>query len=214
MPSEPSSFREGDLTKEGESCMKKMSLKKFVVIGMFSSIAYILSLLNFPFPGFPTFLKVDFSDVPALLAAIIFGPVAGIIVELMKNILDYAMTGSETGIPIGHMANFLSGVAFILPSYFIYKWTATKKGLVAGMAVATVFMAIFMSVMNYVIILPAYTVFAGWEAMSGAQLREMIVLGILPFNIIKGILVAIVTILLFNKLQAWLLKLTPAKSEI
>ncbi|MGN1401199.1 MAG: ECF transporter S component [Bacillus sp. (in: firmicutes)] len=194
--------------------MKKMSLKKFVVLGMFSSIAYILMMLNFPFPGFPTFLKVDFSDVPALLAAIIYGPIAGIIVELMKNILDYAMTGSETGIPIGHLANFVTGVSFILPAYFIYKLTASKKGLAAGLAVSTVFTAIFMSVMNYYVILPAYTIFAGWGAMSGSEIKQMVTLGVLPFNLIKGALIMVVFLLLFSKLQVWIQKMTPVENRI
>ena len=68
--------------------MQSKKLKKFVAIGMFSSISYILMLLNFPFPGFPPYLNIDFSDIPALLAAIIFGPAAAILVELLKNLLD------------------------------------------------------------------------------------------------------------------------------
>ena len=100
--------------------MKKQDLKMFVGIGMFGSIAFILMLLNFPLPPFPSFLNVDLSDVPALLAAIIFGPVAGILVELVKNVLDFVITGSETGIPIGHIANFVAGVTFVLTTYYIY----------------------------------------------------------------------------------------------
>ena len=107
--------------------MKQGNLRKFVAIGMFSGIAYILSLLSFPFPGFPPFLTVDFSDIPAAIGAIVFGPIAGITIELLKNILDYAMTGSESGVPIGHIANFIAGIAYVLPTYYIYKKSALKK---------------------------------------------------------------------------------------
>ncbi|MFS0781344.1 ECF transporter S component [Bacillus sp. 1P06AnD] len=189
--------------------MKDKNLKKFVAIAMFSSIAYILMLLNFPMPGFPPFLNIDFSDIPALLAAVIFGPLAGIVVELIKNILDYAMTGSETGIPIGHMANFIAGVAFVLPSYYIYNKFTNKKGLVVGLSVATIFMAVLMAMLNYFVILPAYTVFAHWDVMSSAETRSLVTTAILPFNIIKGILMTCITLLLFGKLQSWLAKISP-----
>ena len=88
--------------------MKKFSVKALVAIGMLSSISYVLMLLNFPLPPFPNFLMIDFSDIPALIAALIFGPVAGILVELFKNILDYFMTGSATGVPVGNIANFVA----------------------------------------------------------------------------------------------------------
>lgn len=188
--------------------MKDQKVRKFVVIGMFSSIAYVLMLLNFPFPGFPAFLNVDFSDIPALIAAIIFGPVAGIVVELMKNILDYAMTGSEVGVPIGHFANFIAGVAYILPVYYIYKKTSSKKGLVVGLVTGTVVMAVFMAIMNYLIILPAYTFFMNWDM---GDTKTLVTTAILPFNLIKGVLITAVFLLLFSRLQGWITKLVPAK---
>lgn len=189
--------------------MKDQKVKKFVVIGMFSSIAYVLMLLNFPLPPFPTFLNIDFSDIPALIAAIIYGPMAGIVVELMKNILDYAMTGSEVGVPIGHFANFIAGIAYILPVYYIYKKTASKKGLVVGLATGTVVMAVFMAVMNYLIILPAYTFFMNWD-MGDA--KTVVTTAILPFNLLKGVMMTVIFYLLFGRLQGWLTKLTPAKA--
>jgi len=75
-----------DPTK-GEKNMKKMKVKALVSIAMLSSIAYILMLLNFPIPPFPNFLKIDFSDIPALIGTLIFGPMAGVLIELFKNIV-------------------------------------------------------------------------------------------------------------------------------
>ncbi|WP_449620181.1 ECF transporter S component [Robertmurraya sp. Marseille-Q9965] len=184
--------------------MKSFNVKALVSIGMLSSIGFVLMLLNFPLPPFPKFLMVDFSDIPALIAALIFGPVAGILVELFKNILDYVITSSETGIPVGHLSNFIAGILFVVPTYYIYEKLKTKKGMKYALVAGTVIMAIVMSVLNYFVFLPAYTLFMGFPAMSGAETRQMIVAGILPFNIVKGIIISIVFILLFSRMSTWI----------
>ena len=194
-----------DPTK-GERKMKKMKVKALVAIAMLSSIAYILMLLNFPIPPFPNFLKIDFSDIPALIGALIFGPIAGILIELIKNILDYFMTGSETGVPVGHFANFISGLVFILPTYYIYKKLKTKNGMTLALVVGTCLMAVIMSVLNYFVLLPAYTFFLNMPVMSGPETRQYIVAGVLPFNIIKGIAMSLVFMLLFKKMKPWINK--------
>jgi riboflavin transporter FmnP len=184
--------------------MKKFSVKALVSIGMLSSISYVLMLLNFPLPPFPKFLMVDFSDLPALIAALIFGPAAGILVELLKNMLDYFMTGSETGVPVGHVANFVAGVLFILPTYYIYQKLKSTKGMTFALVAGTISMAILMSVLNYFVFLPAYTLFLNMPAMSGPEARQMIVAGILPFNFVKGLLVSIVFMLIFSRMKTWI----------
>lgn len=184
--------------------MKKYGVKAFVTIGMLSSIAFVLMLLNFPIPPFPKFLMVDFSDIPALIAALIFGPAAGVLVELFKNLLDYILTSSETGIPVGHLSNFVAGILFVLPTYYIYEKLKSKKGMTFALITGTVIMATVMSILNYLIILPAYTLFMGFPAMSGEETRQMIVAGILPFNIVKGILISVVFMLLFVRMNTWI----------
>ncbi|WP_423407268.1 ECF transporter S component [Heyndrickxia sp. MSNUG] len=184
--------------------MKKFSVKAMVSIGMLSSISYVLMLLNFPLPPFPKFLMVDFSDIPALIAALIFGPAAGILVELLKNMLDYFMTGSETGVPVGHVANFVAGVLFILPTNYLYQRLKTTKGMTFALVAGTVSMAILMSVLNYFVFLPAYTLFLNMPAMSGPETKQLIVAGILPFNIVKGILMSIVFMLMFTRMKTWI----------
>jgi riboflavin transporter len=192
--------------------MKKMNVRALVSIGMLSSIAYVLMLLNFPLPPFPNFLMIDFSDVPALIAALIFGPVAGVLVELFKNILDYFMTGSATGVPVGNVANFIAGVIFILPTYYLYQRLKTRKGLSFALVIGTLTMGIIMSVLNYYIILPAYTFFLNFPAMSAPETRQLVVSGILPFNIIKGLIVSIIFMLLFTRMHTWIIKQTMIKS--
>ncbi|GGG17154.1 riboflavin transporter [Lysinibacillus alkalisoli] len=185
---------------------KKNRTKYFVTIGMLSSIAFVLHLLNFPIPPFPPFLRVDFSDMPALLAVITMGPGAGILIELFKNVLDWLFTGTETGVPVGHIANFTTGVLFILPVYAVFNRFKTVRGLVAGLALGTVVMAVGMSFLNYAVFLPMYTYFLGMEKVVGNDLYAMIVKGILPFNIVKGIIVTCIMVVLFNMMNKWIVQ--------
>ncbi|MFJ7732523.1 ECF transporter S component [Lysinibacillus sp. NPDC097231] len=184
--------------------MNSLRLRYFINIGVLSSISIVLMLFNFPLPPFPSFLQVDFSDVPALLAAMTMGPVAGILVELLKNILDWLLSGSMTGVPVGHLANFTTGVLFIIPVYFFYSKIQSGKGLIIGLLAGTVSMAVGMSLLNYVLFLPMYTLFLGMEPVKGDALKDMIVLGILPFNLVKGVIVMIVTMIVFRNIRAWM----------
>jgi riboflavin transporter len=192
--------------------MKKLSVRTVVGVGMLSSISYILMLLNFPIPPFPNFLLIDFSDIPALLATLIFGPLAGILVEFFKNVLNYFMTGSATGVPVGHVANFIAGISFILPTYYLYNKLKTYKGMLFSLVISSIIMAIIMSVLNYYIILPAYTFFLHFPAMSEPATRKLVVTGILPFNIIKGVFMSIFFMLLFTRMQKWISKQRVLKS--
>ncbi|AIE60584.1 ECF transporter S component [Bacillus methanolicus] len=184
--------------------MKKRNTKTLVTVGMLSTIAYVLMLLNFPIPPFPSFLLIDFSDIPALIASLVFGPVAGIFVELIKNILDYFMKGSPTGVPVGHIANFAAGIIFILPTWYVYTKLKTKKGMTIALVTGTIVMAVLMSILNYFVILPAYTFFLNAPAMSSPEMRQLVVTAILPFNIVKGLLLSIVFMLIFSRLQSWI----------
>ncbi|MBM7610443.1 riboflavin transporter FmnP [Lysinibacillus composti] len=178
-----------------------LKLRSFITIAMLSSISFILMLLNFPLPGFPAFLMIDFSDVPALIATLTMGPVAGILVELFKNILEWLFAGAPTGIPVGQMANFATGVLFILPVYYVFKKLPNLKGLIYGIIVGTFTMSIGMSILNFAVFLPMYTYLLGWGTFD---MKETIVLGILPFNIVKGILLLVVGIILFRTMKTWI----------
>lgn len=177
-------------------------LLKLIILALFGTISMILMFLNFPLPFLPQYLKVDFSDVPALLAAILFTPIAGIIVEALKNGLYLIYTGAAD--PIGVVANFFAGALFILPVAFIYHKFKSTKSLVSGMVTGAVIMALGMGVLNYFIILPAYSWFMGWETMS-AQVKWITILaGILPFNVLKGIIAGTLFVLLFIKMKPWI----------
>ncbi len=196
---------EVDLQEKGESRMnQRVRIKKMVTVGMLSGISYLLMWLSFPLPLLPPYLSVDFSDVPALLAAILFGPVAGITVEAIKNLLHYMVQGSMTGVPVGQLANFTAGVLFILPTYYIFKKIRTTKGLGIGLAAGTISMAVIMSILNYYIFLPAFAFFLNIDSGSTSVVIKSIVYGILPFNIIKGLIVTLLFLLLYKKLSFWL----------
>ncbi|WP_313430612.1 ECF transporter S component [Siminovitchia terrae] len=184
--------------------MKKFNTRSFVAIGMLSSLSFVLMLIKFPIPPFPAYLTVDFSDIPALIAALMFGPLAAIIVELIKNILDYLMIGSEAGIPIGNFSNFLAGTMFVLPTYYVFKKLKIKWGLAVSLIVGSIFMAVFMSVLNCVAILPAYIILLGWDPMSTSDLRQLVVAAILPFNIIKGLIVTLIFLLVYSRMRNWI----------
>ncbi|AST92286.1 riboflavin transporter FmnP [Sutcliffiella cohnii] len=192
--------------RERNNVKREKSVKKFVLIGMLSGIAYVLMFLSFPIPPLPAYLSVDFSDIPAIIASFIFGPVAGITVIAIKNLLNYLAQGSMTGIPIGQFANFTAGVLFVLPTYFVFNKVRSMKGLAVGLVAGTFSMAVFMSILNYFVFLPAYTIFMGWPAEPSSIVIQSIVYGVLPFNIIKGILVGVIFALLYKKLSHWLTK--------
>ena len=176
-------------------------LRMFVTIAMLSSISFILMLFNFPLPGFPNFLIIDFSDVPALIAAITMGPVAAIAVEFIKNVLDWIYQGSQTGVPVGHLANFSSALLFILPVAAIYKKIPTFKGLVAGLVTGTITMSVGMAFLNFVAFLPMYGYFMNFHVDN---MLNMAVVAILPFNILKGIMIITLSVLLCRSLQRWI----------
>ena len=140
--------------------MNNKKLRRMILIAMLGSIATVLMQFNFPLPALPGFLKIDFGEIPAVLAIMTMGPVAGIAVELIKNILHWFYVGSPTGVPVGEIANFATGILFIMPIYFIFNKFRTSKGLTTGGLIAgTVSMAVGMSVLNYLLFLPMYTYF-------------------------------------------------------
>ncbi|GIO24934.1 ECF transporter S component [Oceanobacillus sp. J11TS1] len=181
---------------------KKNQLLKLIILALLSTISLVLFFLNFPLPFLPTpYLKVDFSDVPALIASLIFSPMAGVLVVGFKNLLYLAVSGS--GEPIGVLSNFIAGLMIVLPVSMIYHRVKGLKGLITGLVAGTVIMAVGMSILNYYFILPAYGWFMGWE-MSEQMKRIAVVGGVLPFNLIKGVFIGILFIPLFTKLQSWI----------
>ncbi|WOV85998.1 ECF transporter S component [Sporosarcina oncorhynchi] len=184
--------------------MNNKKLRKMILIAMLGSISTVLMQLNFPLPAMPVFLKVDFSEIPAVIAIMTMGPLAGISVELLKNLLHWFLSGSPTGVPVGEIANFVTGVLFIMPIYFIFNKIRSAKGLTAGLVAGTATMAIGMSVLNYLVFLPMYVYFLNMPPYEGVALFNVVVLGILPFNLIKGVMLMVISLLLYKSMSKWI----------
>ncbi|SDW65138.1 Riboflavin transporter FmnP [Marininema mesophilum] len=179
---------------------KQGSTMKLTTVSILAGIAFLMQYLNFPLPMFPPFLKVDFSELPALAAGLVFGPLTGILVEFLKNLLHYLFSGSETGIPIGQMANFLAGSIFVVTTVLITRRIQGIKGLIVGFTAASLLMAVIMSVANYWVILPAYTILLNMP-IQGHGKSSLVLYGIGPFNLVKGVLTALVFIPLYERIK-------------
>lgn len=181
-----------------------------VKIAMLAGLGTVLMLLDFPLPIFPSFLKFDLSDAPAVIGAFAMGPAAGVMIELVKNILKL-MVRTNTG-GVGEVANFLVGTAYVLPLALVYKKWPTKKGVVCGSVLATFSGAIIAGLLNYFVLIPAYAVILGYpvDAFVGiaakinsavVDLRTLVVFAVVPFNLVKGVVVTLSGLGLFKVLQ-------------
>ena len=128
------------LTNADAKIQPKLGVKALVQIGMLSAIAIILMMFEIPLPFAPTFYKIDLSEVPVLVGCFAMGPMAGVLVELVKILLNFVMTGTSTA-GVGEIANFIIGCSFCVPAGLIYRKNRTRKSALIGMAAGTVFMA-------------------------------------------------------------------------
>src|SRR5690625_3635964 len=186
---------------KGKILLHKSKLLRLIIIALLGTISLLLFFIKFPLPILPAYLKIDFGDIPAMLAGLIFSPLAGVMVVAIKNILYFAVSGSAD--PIGVSASFLAVVLFVLPVSIIYHRYKGIKSIVSGLITGTIIMAIGMSVLNYFIILPAYGWFMGWDVNEQFKWIS-VVAGILPFNIIKGIIVGLLFVPLFIRMRSWI----------
>ena len=179
--------------------------KQIVIIGMLSALSYILMLIHFPVK-YMGFLEIEFSDIPAIVASLSFGPGTGILIEFIKNLIK-AITASTTG-GSGEIANFIVSVGYVLPLGLIFHKTKTKYKTLLACTVGTICMVLTGIVINYFITVPLYAaLFGGEEAVIGAcasvipaikNIGKVVILGITPFNIVKGILISVLGVLCYK----------------
>ncbi len=190
--------------------MRDEKLIKLIKISLLAVMAFLLMYIEVPLPIFPEFLKIDISDLPALLGAFALGPIAGVVIELFKNIL-HGMLASKTAF-IGELANFLVGSCLILVSGLIYKARKSKGGAIAGLLIGVVCMSIFASILNYFVILPLYEKVLGFPiaAVVGMgskinnnikDLNSFVIWMIIPFNFLKGIVISAMTLALYKRVS-------------
>lgn len=169
----------------------KMDVRYITRVGILSAIAFLIMLLEIPIlpPPFD-FLKIDFSDSVALFGGVALGPLAAVFIELLKNLLNLMLHSTTGG--IGELANFIVGVAFVIPSAIIYRKINNQKGLLLGMLVGAFSMLVIALVSNYFIFLPL------WGIAEHSQKIAYIKNGLLPFNTIKAVAATIVGYIVFN----------------
>lgn len=181
------------LKKEG-FMMKTSKTRMYVAIGIFSAIAFVLqvigSVMGLKVAGF---LEIEISDLPALVMTFAYGPIAGVFTEFIKNLLHCSMT--STGF-VGELANFVMNGTLCAVAGLIYRYNKTRKGAVIALVCATVAMAIAGILANLFIMLPLYMP----SAPFGVKLN--LVLGtILPFNLVRGIALSVITFFIYKKLS-------------
>ncbi|KAF1301079.1 ECF transporter S component [Enterococcus saccharolyticus] len=188
--------------------MKNSKVQKMVSMALFAAMGLVLQYVAFPvMPMFP-FLKIDFSDIPVMLSMFLFGPLAGIITALIRSILHALTTGLSAPNLVGDVASFLATTVFTLPMYYFFRKDSKLKNKILGTASGILSMSVVMSIANYFVITPLYLMFFNMTADTYLQmsLAKYVVIGILPFNLIKGGIVSVVFLLLHAKLLPWLSK--------
>lgn len=182
--------------------------RKAVLTGAFSALAFILMLLEFPLPFIiPDFIKLDFSELPALICAFAAGPLWGGAVCLIKNLLH--LTVSTTG-GVGELANFILGAAFVIPAGIMYKKTHSKKGALISVLASSVIGAVVSLPINYFITYPFYTNFMPLDAILAAyrvfvpsinSLIQALAIFNMPFTFVKFLIDSAVTFLIYKRIS-------------
>lgn len=188
-----------------------LSTRKIAVIGMFSAISGILMTLEIPVPFAPPFYKLDFSELPALIGAFAFGPVAGLMIEFCKVLLKLLLKGTTTAF-VGDFANFAVGCSFLLPASIYYLFHKNKKSAMLGAAMGTVIMTVFGTAFNAIYLLPKFSDIYGLPlpeiiemgaAVNPAinSVTTLVIFAVAPLNVIKGGAVSVITLLIYKKLS-------------
>lgn len=192
---------------------KPSRTRVLALTGVMAAISAILMQFQLSIPIMPNFLKLDISDFPALIAGYAYGPMAGIWVCLVKNVIHITMT--TTG-GVGELSNFILGVCFVLPSAIIYRiGKKTKKSAFIGAIVGTVFMAVMGVFSNYYIIYPLYyyvmgltteTIMNMYQAKmpSVSDLWQALAIFNFPLTLAKGAICTVITFLTYKYISPML----------
>lgn len=187
---------------------KENSVRFITMTGLLSALAFVLMMLDFSVPFLiPSFIKLDFSEFPALIATFALGPVSGVLVCLFKNLVHLAMT--TTG-GVGELCNFLLGAAFVLPAGIIYRFHKNRRGALVGSLVGAALMAAISLPLNYFVTYPLYSKFLPIEAIIG--MYQAIMPGVnglfacllifnVPFTLVKGLLDTLLTFLIYKHIS-------------
>lgn len=196
-------------------CMKQRrqlsTARRVSYVAVFSAIAAILMFLEIPLFFAPSFYKIDLSELPVLICAFYMGPVSGVVCELLKILLKLLLKGTSTAY-VGDFANFLVGCAFVLPAAVLYPLHKSRRGAIFALAVGTVSLTVFGSLFNAWYLIPRFAELYGMplDAIIGMgtivnsaihDLPTLVLFAVVPFNLLKGALVSLLTFLLYKRIE-------------
>lgn len=189
-------------------------VRYIAMTGILSALSTVLMMLSFSVPFMPSFIKLDFSELPALIAAYSMGPIYGVLVCLIKNLINLPMT--TTG-GIGELANFLLGCCFVLPAGLAYYIKKNRLSAFYSAFCGSIIMATVGLPINYFVTYPVYTKFMPVERIiemytaifpkvaniiPGADpLLNCLLIFNLPFTFLKGVLITLITFLIYKKIS-------------
>lgn len=196
---------------QNEIKQNKLTTKTITVVAMLGALSAILMILEFKIPLAPTFVAMDFSDVPIMLGGFLLGPLAGVLIVSLKIFLNLILNGTSTMF-VGELANFILSVAFVLPAALIYKREKTKKSAIKGLIISTIFTSILAIVMNVFFIFPLYASLFGLTMDSIVEMAKvanplvsdlttMLIFSLLPFNLFKYGVVSLIVMVSYKKLS-------------
>ena len=198
---------------------KPVSVRSLTITAMLAAVAAVLMFLDFSTPFIPAFVKMDFSELPGLIAAFGLGPVYGIVVCLIKNLLNLLIHGSTGG--IGELCNFLLGASFVGTAGLIYRSRPGFGTAIAASVIGSLVMGIVSVPVNYFISYPVYAamfggidkIIAAYQALRPGTdgLLQCLLIFNLPFTIVKGLLTAVILLLLYRPMRSLIEK--PAQKK-
>lgn len=192
-----------------KNAKSSINIRKLVGTAMLGAVATILMYLEFPIPIMPAFIKMDVSELPALIAGFAYGPVSGVVVCLIKNLIKLPST---TTAAVGELFNFVMGALFVGTAALVYKKIKSRKGAAIGSVLGAAVMAIVSVPYNYFIVYPAYVVFYGMPLDAIVGTYQAINPGVdgllaclltfnLPFTFFKGLVDALICFLIYKPLS-------------
>lgn len=199
----------------------RTTTRKLTAAAVLSAIAILLMqpIFEIPIPFLPPWLKIDLSGVPVLLAGFGLGPVWGIAAQVVKS-LAHIPVGTTGG--IGEVADLLAGCAIMLPAALIYRRKRTRSGALLGLCVGILSLCVVAALSNYYLLVPVYFGINPNAAIAGAMgensliqnMGTYILYGVIPFNILKGVVVSAATFLLYKRVRPLLHKFSGDKHEV
>ena len=199
------------------------SARYITVTAICAALAGVLMLLEIPLFFAPSFYELDLSELPVLFCGFFLGPVAGVVCELLKILIKLFLKGTTTAF-VGDFANFFVGCSMILPATILYHVKKSKASAIVGLIAGTLTMTVFGSLFNAVYLLPKFSALFGMPmeaiiamgtAVNGGitSVSTLVLFAVVPFNILKGCVVSVLTFLLYKRVETVLFRSVRPKSQ-